>query len=266
MRFDYVGPDAVVVLGIPSDEHSSYLRGCAGGPARIREVLASGMMNLCAEDGLDLGIDDRLRDVGDVEGGFERIEGTVAELLDRGAKVLCLGGDHAITYPVVSAYKRSLDRLTILHLDAHPDLYDEFEGDRLSHACPFARIMEEAPAPRLIQVGIRATNPHLRDQSERFGVEVFEMRRGFPVSLPPIEGPLFLSLDLDVLDPSCAPGVAHHEPGGPTTREVIELIQNLRAPLVGADLVELNPDRDPTGITAAAAAKLVKEIGAVMLR
>lgn len=266
MRFDDLSPDAVVMLGIPSDEHSSYLRGCARGPARIREVLASGMMNLCAEDGTDLGTHERFRDVGDVEGGFDRIEKTVAELLDRGVRVLCLGGDHAVTYPVVNAYKRSFDRLTILHLDAHPDLYDEFEGDRFSHACPFARIMEEPPIPRLIQVGIRATNPHLRDQSERFGVEVFEMRHGFPVSLPPIDGPLFLSLDLDVLDPSCAPGVAHHEPGGPTTREVIELIQSLRAPLVGADLVELNPNRDPAGITAAAAVKLVKEIGAVMLR
>ena len=91
--------------------------------------------------------------------------------------MLTLGGDHAITYPILRAYGPHYPDLTILHIDAHPDLYDELEGDRLSHACPFARIMEAGLARRLVQVGVRTLNPHQRQQAERFGVKIFEMRR-----------------------------------------------------------------------------------------
>jgi arginase family enzyme len=152
-----------------------------------------------------------------------------------------------------------------LHLDAHPDLYDELEGNRYSHACPFARIMEEDLVVRLVQVGIRTMNPHQRAQAERFGVEVIEMRDWPPGPVFDFDGPVYLSLDLDVLDPAFAPGTSHHEPGGLSTREVLGLVQNLRAPIVGADIVELNPVRDPVGITAMAAAKLMKEVLALML-
>nr|NIV28320.1 agmatinase [Anaerolineae bacterium] len=150
-------------------------------------------------------------------------------------------------------------------LDAHPDLYDEIEGNRYSHGCPFARIMEESLVTRLVQVGIRTMNPHQRAQAERFGVEVHEMRDWRPGTAFDFGGPVYLSLDLDVLDPAFAPGTSHHEPGGLSTREVLELIQNLRAPIVGADIVELNPKRDPLGITAMAAAKLLKEVVAGMV-
>ena len=83
--------------------------------------------------------------------------------------------------------------------------------------------------------------------------------------LPPLEPPLYLSFDIDVLDPAFAPGVSHHEPGGMSTREALAAIQSLHIPLVGADVVELNPRRDPAGITAMCAAKLVKEIAAKMM-
>jgi agmatinase len=185
-------------------------------------------------------------------------------LLDCDVYVLSLGGDHAITYPILRAYGKKHNRLNILHLDAHPDLYDEFEGNRYSHACTFARIMEESSA-RLVQVGIRTMNPHQRLQAERFGVEVIEMREWQPELNVDFEGPLYLSLDMDVLDPAFAPGVSHHEPGGLSTRDVLQLIQSLRVPIVGADIVEFNPKRDPSGITAMAAAKFLKEIAAGML-
>lgn len=259
-------PGSVVLLGAPFDDASTFLRGAAEAPARIREVLHDGASNLCAEDGTDLGGELRFVDGGDLEGGPEQLEEKIAQLLARGARVLSLGGDHAISHPIVRAYKKMHTPLTILQFDAHPDLYDEFEGDRHTHASPFARIMEEPPVPRLIQVGIRAWNEHLRAQARRFNVEVHEMRNGVPASLPDLDGPLYLSLDLDVFDPAFAPGVSHHEPGGMTTREVLRLIQSLEVPVVGADLVELNPRRDPQGITAALAAKLVKELAAVMLR
>ncbi len=178
---------------------------------------------------------------------------------------LAVGGDHAIAYPVLKAYGARYQRLNLLQLDAHPDLYDQLDGNRLSNACPFARIMEDGLAARLVQVGIRTLNPHQRRQAERFGVEIHEMKGWRPGTVLTFDGPLYLSLDLDVLDPAFAPGVSHHEPGGLSVREVITLIQSLEAPLVGADLVELNPSRDPTGVTAMGAAKLLKEIVARML-
>jgi arginase family enzyme len=153
----------------------------------------------------------------------------------------------------------------VVQLDAHPDLYDDFEGDRLSNACPFARIMEEGQVARLVQVGIRTLNGPQRAQAERFGVEVVEMKAWSPDLVVKSDGPIYVSLDLDVLDPAYAPGVSHPEPGGLSTREVVGFLQRLDGPLVGADLVELNPTRDPTGLTALVAAKLAKELLARLL-
>jgi arginase len=157
----------------------------------------------------------------------------------------------------------------VLHLDAHADLYDELEGDRTSHACVMARVMESGLAARMTQVGVRTLNPHQAQQAERYGVEIVDMRTWPPAAGWPrgktFDGPVYLSLDLDVLDPAFAPGVSHPEPGGLSAREVIAIVQALEAPLIGADLVELNPSLDPAGLTARVAAKLLKEIAARML-
>ena len=155
--------------------------------------------------------------------------------------------------------------LTLVHFDAHPDLYDEFEGDRLSHACPFARIMEEQLVSRLVQIGIRTLNAPQRAQVERFGVELVEMKDFRPDLVVDAGGPIYVSVDLDGLDPAFAPGVSHPEPGGLSTRDVIGVVQRLRGHVVGADVVELNPSRDIGGITAAVAAKIAKELAARML-
>jgi agmatinase len=228
-------------------------------------------MNLCAESGVDLGSESRLKDLGDLEldGGalaLKQIESAISTLVERHARVLSLGGDHSVTYPIVRAYGRSHPKLSILHFDAHPDLYQDYEGNRFSNACPFARIMEEDLAVHLVQVGIRTMNAHQMAQAERFGVEVIDMQRWQSGVRPDLEGPIYLSLDMDALDPAFAPGVSHHEPGGLSTREVIQLVQGLQVPVVGADIVEFNPKRDPVGITAMAAAKFLKEIADCMLR
>ncbi len=263
-------PGMVTVVGVPSDENSSFMRGAALAPPRIREALHSDATNLCAENGIDLGAEARWRDLGDLELGqgaaaFQQIETAIGSLLDRGVYVLALGGDHAITYPILRAYGAKYDHLNVLQLDAHPDLYDEYQGNRFSHACPFARIMEEKLVSRLVQVGIRTMNPHQRAQAERFGVEVIDMRQWAPGLKLEFEGPLYLSLDLDVLDPVFAPGISHREPGGLSTRELLGLLQGVQGPIVGADIVELNPERDPMGIASLAAAKILKEIVARML-
>lgn len=266
-----LAPGHVALLGVPWDAHSSFLRGPALAPRQIRAALHSGAMNLCAERGLDLGDDGRWRDLGDLavpagdDAALAAITGAAAAVLGRGGRLLALGGDHAVSFPLLRAYGEAHPGLTVLHIDAHPDLYDELDGDRLSHACPFARALEEGRIARLVQVGIRTLNPHQRAQARRFGVEVVEMRDWRPGMDLRLGGPLYLSLDLDALDPAFAPGVSHHEPGGLTTRELLGIIQSLPVPLVGADLVELNPVRDPSGITAALAAKLVKELLAQLL-
>jgi arginase len=171
-----------------------------------------------------------------------------------------LGGDHSITFPIVKAVARFHPELTIFHFDGHPDLYEEFEGNRLSHACPFARIMESGLAKRLVQVGIRTMNGHQREQAKRFGVDVVEMR-----ALPAYEklkaaGAVYVSFDMDALDPAFAPGVSHREPGGMSAREAIAHLHAIEGEIVGADVVEYNPVRDVTGVTATVAAKIVKEI------
>jgi arginase len=170
-----------------------------------------------------------------------------------------------VTYPILRAVGPSQPQLTILHIDAHPDLYDEFEGDRFSHACPFARIMEERLARRLVQVGIRTINPHQQRQAERFEVEMIDMRRWYAGVRPTLDGAVYLSVDLDGLDPAFAPGVSHHEPGGLSVRDVLSLVQDSGGTLVGADVVEYNPRRDLGGVTATVAAKIVKEIAGRML-
>jgi len=263
-------PGMAVVRGFPFDEYSSFMRGPALAPPRIREALNGGSTNLCSEDGNDLGADPLFRDMGDLalEKGiapFTQIEEAVNSLLAHDVRLVSLGGDHAITYPIVKAFGKKYDDLNILHLDAHPDLYDDFEGNRYSNACPFSRIMEEGLVSRLVQVGIRTMNPQQQEQAERFNVEVTDMKSWKPGLALSFDGPVYLSLDMDVLDPAFAPGVSHHEPGGLSTRELIGLIQDLEGTLVGADIVEFNPRRDPLGITAMASAKCLKEIVARML-
>jgi len=269
-RLGSIPEGAVAVVGFPWDENSSYLRGAALGPAKIREALRSGSANMTTELGVDLDASPGWVDLGDValpqgEGAVEVIEDAVSAILARGARALSLGGDHSITYPILRAYGRVHRGLTILQIDAHPDTYDEFEGNRLSHACPFARIMESGLATKAVQVGVRTMTGHQREQNRRFGITAIEMKDWSLGSMPTIDPPIYLSIDLDALDPAHAPGVSHHEPGGLTTRDVLNIIHGLPDGLVGADIVEFNPLRDSVGTTAMVAAKLCKELIGRML-
>jgi len=236
----------------------------------IREAFRCTASNGWSESGRNLWEEGLFYDAGDIypaagEAGLLEIERSVDDLLKRGLRPILLGGDHAITHPVLRAFMRHYPRLAILHVDAHPDLYDEFEGSRSSHACPFARIMEEGLVQRLVQVGVRAISAHLRDQVRRFQVEMIEMKDWRDSRCFTFEEPVYLSFDLDGLDPSCAPGVSHPEPGGLTTRQALQVIQNLSGCVVGADIVEFNPRRDIHEMSAGVCAKLLKEIASRML-
>ncbi len=261
----------VRLIGLPTDSHSSYLRGAAAGPAAIRAALASDHANKASERGPELGVDIALEDAGDLplgedDGDPARIMAAVGDAARAGAVPIALGGDHMVTGPIVAALAGVHGPLNILHFDAHPDLYDDYGGDPLSHASPFARIMERGHAGRLVQFGIRTLNAHCRAQAERFGVEIFEMRDFAPERVPIPEAPLYISIDLDGFDPAFAPGVAHHEPGGPSVREFLNVLDRAPGGIVGADIVELNPARDLNGVTATLAAKLVKELAALSVK
>jgi arginase len=257
------------VLGVAYDEHSSYLRGPADAPPLIRDAFYSDSTNLWSEDGTDLGDEGAFVDAGDIAPSqdgdmFADISAAVTRLLDHDLRPLCLGGDHAVTFPIVRAVSHVHPRLSLLHFDAHPDLYDAYEGNRRSHASSFARIMEGALVERLVQVGIRTMNGHQRQQAERFGVEVIEMRDWRDDLRLEFDTPVYVSFDMDCLDPAFAPGVSHWEPGGLTTRQVLRVIQSPEAPIVGGDIVEFNP-RVEAPITAMTAAKVFKELAAAML-
>lgn len=262
---DEFQPRKIAVVGVPLDQNSSFLKGPAQAPPLIRESLFSYSTNLFTEDGIDLGHASGWLDVGDLilAGGaddFSNIERAATELLSEQMRLIALGGDHSITYPLIRSYAKVFTNLQILQFDAHPDLYDELDGNRFSHACPFARIMEEGLVSRLVQVGIRTMTRHQQEQADRFGVEVVQMKDMDLLPDLKFAGDVYISLDMDCLDPAFAPGISHHEPGGLSTRQLLSLIQSLQGNLVGADIVEFNPTRDQNGVTGMVAAKLLKEI------
>jgi len=258
----------IKLVGLPTDANSSFLKGPAKAPSLIREMIWSDKGNTATELGGTLGADIDVQDLGDLplDGGVgddAKIEEAIEAIVAAGDIPISIGGDHAVTYPIMKAVAKHHGPVSILHIDAHPDLYDELLGNRRSHASPFARIMESGLATRLVQVGIRTLNEHQREQAERFGVEIIPMR-GFSSDHAPIpKAPLYISIDLDGLDPAFAPGVSHHEPGGLSVRELMDILARIEQPIIGADLVEYNPDRDINTMTCSVAAKLVKELAAI---
>jgi len=320
----------ICLLGVPWDLSSSFVRGAAAAPRRIREALWSPSTNTATELGISIEPDtfddrgDLPLEVADAPACRAAIEDAIAAVLRDGGTPVVLGGDHSVSYPILRAFRHQ-PPATILHVDAHGDLYDEFPAhapafapalapdgatarlrpadpaftpgsararlhqtgtgaasedvpaatpmvevpglpDRYSHASPFARIMEEGLAGRLVQVGIRTATPHLRAQALKFGVEVHGPHHPEEAPVEALRGPVYVSLDLDGLDPAYAPGVSHPEPGGLSTRDVVRLLHRIRAPIAGADLVEYNPALDTRDLTARVAAKLLKELLAVALR
>jgi arginase len=260
------------LLGIAYDARSSFMRGPAAAPGAVRRALHCGSANYTTELGAQ--VDPELwTDLGDLTLGDaealdarDQIMRAVTDAIDDGSPLLSIGGDHFVTYPIVAAMAQRFENITIIHIDAHPDLYDELDGDRFSHACPFARIMEAGHASRLLQFGIRTITPHQHEQADRFGVEVHEVR-SWEGDIPHVEGPVYISIDVDGLDPSVAPGVSHHEPGGLSMRQVLDIIHEVArrdVQVIGADVVEINPERDIHDMTAMVGAKLVRELLGIM--
>lgn len=256
------------ILGIPWDNSSSYRRGCARGPRAIREATSEKLYNGFNESLVNLTEYWGYKDLGDVKAeSFGELVEKVYELIKShytGELFIFLGGDHSITYATFRALKKvSQEEFGLIYFDAHPDLYPEYEGDRYSHACTVRRLVEEGfvKGRNVVQIGIRAPTKEQIEFAEEHGIKIIlasEIYHCQKVDVP-FERAYF-SFDMDVLDPAFAPGVGNPEPGGLTTRELVEVIKSLKTEVVAFDVVELNPSYDYKGITAFAAAKIIREI------
>ncbi|MDJ0758218.1 MAG: agmatinase [Woeseiaceae bacterium] len=264
-----VATAAVGVLGIGFDANSSFKRGPAEAPPKIRSALSSESANAYSETGYKVWPSDQVVDHGDLDipdetgtrAPIDVIEQGVANALATTDRLVLLGGDHAVTYPIIRAVAAVHGPISLLHVDAHPDLYPDFQGNPWSHASPMARIAEEGLVDRLVQVGIRSYGPDQAAMVEQYDVEVHPPWSHGPGPELRFDSPLYISVDVDGLDPAYAPGVSHPEPGGLSVRQVLDVIANCAAPrVIGADVVEVNPTVDPTGITSVVAAKLVREL------
>lgn len=200
-------------------------------------------------------------DVGDLElpqgnllESLDIIEGASGSVVGNGHKPLFFGGEHLVTYPIMKGIKRIFPSLQLVHFDAHCDLRDDYEGQKLSHATVMKRV-KELGSITMHQIGIRSGTRQEFRELDRVGSPA-----AFKERLDP-EAPVYISFDIDVFDPSLVPGVTTPEPGGLAFKEVIEYLQVLKgAKIIGADLVELAPDYDATFVSSVCAAKIVREI------
>jgi agmatinase len=254
------------LLGFEWDASSSHARGPALAPTVVKRLLFSEASSAFSTGLVDLREAIESNEIpplpSEGEAARETIKRTVVRCLDDGFAPLSIGGDHGVTYPVLQAIYARRGPIDVLHVDAHPDLHEQYEGDRYSHASPFARALEDGCIRRLTQIGVRCWDPSQKMQAEKYGVAIFGPHEIEDVPAEAYSGPLYLSIDLDGLDPAFAPGVSHPEPGGLSTREVLSLIRKINGGLIGADIVELNPERDAALSTARVVVRLVKELAA----
>jgi agmatinase len=254
------------LLGFEWDASSSHARGAALGPSAVRRLLTSE-----ASSGYSINLTPMREAIAgfdiptlpeDGAAAREIIEARVAAAIAAGERPLSIGGDHSVTFPIVKAVARRHGPVNLLHIDAHPDLHEDYEGDPFSHASPFARAHEAGLVARHVILGVRCWDPHQKAQAERYGVTVLGAHEVDQAPADIFDAPLYLTIDLDGLDPAFAPGVSHPEPGGLSTLDMLGLISRIKGPLIGADIVELNPERDPMLATARVVVRLVKELAA----
>ncbi|MFQ6125638.1 MAG: agmatinase [Candidatus Heimdallarchaeota archaeon] len=275
----------LVVLGICWDRSSSYRQGASAGPPIIRGATTGKLYNSFTENLINLKEKWKIYDAGDIVSKVRELSFITKQIQELYTsiprrKYLFLGGDHLITYFCTKALT-SCDnaRWGLLYLDAHPDLYESYEGNLYSHACVVRRIIEEGliPAKNILEVGIRAPTPEQLTYAQQKNFKIIPtsaiIDRGAPNIAKEIVDyfsdkidQLYLSMDLDVLDPSVAPGVGNPEAGGVPTRVIVDIIQGISSLNIHAfDIVELCPPYDCSSITAFAAAKIIRETLGVLM-
>jgi arginase len=266
----------MVLVGLPDDSQSSYRRGPASAPAWIRRAYDGACYNASTEMGEDLS--GMAADLGDWpamatwEQTYLSYLTRAAGLFSKGMMPFFLGGDHAVTVPIVEALSEINEPVHVIQIDAHPDLYDSFEGNPNSHATTGNHILHMNHVASLTMIGVRAITKVQLDIATRHKdkLHLIPARRlGTHIpGLPhiPDNGLVYLTIDLDAFDPAYAPGVSHPVPGGLTSRQVFDFIQDLPWTLVGLDVVELNRDRDLNDLTAVLAGGLIHEAMGLAVR
>jgi agmatinase len=284
-RRDEVTRCDVAVVGVPFDSGTSYRPGARFGPAAIRQGSrllrpwhpGLGVGPLVAQQVADAG--DIACNPFDINESVDQIQAGAAELLDQAGRLLAMGGDHTIAFPLLRVVRQRFGPVALVHFDAHLDTWQTYFGAPVTHGTPFRRAAEEGLFldSRSMHIGIRGPVYAASDleedaelgfrtvtamEIERIGVEGTVSRIRERVG----DAPLYISIDIDVLDPAHAPGTGTPEAGGLTSRELLGILRGLAgAPLVGADVVEVSPAYDHAEITAVAAAHVSYELLALML-
>lgn len=251
---------AICLFGAPFDSTTSYRPGSRFGPGAIREA-SYGLETFSPAQGADLE-DCSFMDRGDMELPFgdpapalALIEETTGEILSERKTPFLLGGEHLVSLGAIRAAAKAYPELTVIHLDAHADLRDDYLGMKYSHATVMRRVLELVGPERVRQIGIRSCTR----QEHEIAVDLVSLPE--QIALRTGTRPCYLTCDLDILDPSVLPGTGTPEPGGLMFHELVAILISIltRCHIVGLDVVELAPQLDHTGVSAVVAAKVVRE-------
>ncbi|MED4534805.1 agmatinase [Metabacillus fastidiosus] len=260
-----------VIYGMPMDWTVSYRPGSRFGPARVREV-SIGLEEYSPYLDRDLA-DIKYYDAGDIplpfgnpQKSLDTIEEFVEKILEADKFPVGIGGEHLVSWPVMQAVYRKYPDLAIIHMDAHTDLRDEFEGEALSHSTPIKKIANLIGPKNVYSFGIRSGMKEEFEWAKEVGMHIskFEVLEPLKEMLPKLAGrPVYVTIDIDVLDPAHAPGTGTVDAGGITSRELLASIHEIsrsEVNVVGCDLVEIAPIYDPSEQTVNTASKLIREM------
>lgn len=259
-----------IIYGMPMDWTVSFRPGSRFGPARIREV-SIGLEEYSPY--LDRELEEvKYFDAGDIplpfgnpQRSIDMIEEYVTKLLDAGKFPLGLGGEHLVSWPILRQWQKYPD-LAIIHMDAHTDLRESYEGEPLSHSTPIRKVCDLIGPENVYSFGIRSGMKEEFEWAKEVGMNLYKFDVLEPLKevLPKLAGrPVYVTIDIDVLDPAHAPGTGTLEAGGITSKELLEsivAIANSNIKVVGADLVEVAPVYDHSDQTPIAASKFVREM------
>ena len=257
-----------VLVGLPYDGTTSYRPGTRFGPEAIRPAswgieTYSSHQDESLEDELYFDAGELELPPGNRDASLALIREAAEEVLNANKRWLGIGGEHLVTLPVIEAYVRKYPDLGIVHFDAHTDLRDDYMGEKLSHATVIRRVVDLTGPDRLVQFGIRSGTKEEFDWM-RENKTLVKTEAEAVSALKRLQGrPIFLTIDLDVLDPSILPGTGTPEPGGMSYKEFLDWILFLKKQdlnFVGADVVELSPHYDASGVSTVAAAKMIREV------
>ncbi|MGR6836289.1 agmatinase [Syntrophomonas erecta] len=255
-----------VILGLPMDSTTSFRPGTRLAPYRVREVSEgieeySTYLDRSLEEINFYDAGDVLIPFGNVVESLRRMEDIAREFLKNGKRLFSMGGEHLVTLPLVKAYHSFYPDLVVIQMDAHADLREEYLGERLSHATVMRHVVEELGAGNLYQMGIRSATREEMDFAARHTRLFFDQ-------LPEVQDvakiigrrPVYLTLDIDVLDPAYAPGTGTPEAGGFSSRELLKVLHDFKClNIVGFDLVEISPPYEKGDNTSILGAKVMRE-------